>query len=188
MYTNYKSLSVRNNELEKERSAIIGFIESVEAEKRTVFMTAFVKIDEEFRLIFGKLTGGEAWLELEKPDDIFSGGVMLMARFGTKPPWESLSLSGGEKAVSGVSLILAMQGVQSHPFYLFDEIDAALDAVNSSNLAQFMKARSSGAQIFAITLRDIFVAASDMTYGVYAAGGVSRLVHYKPAEVPVNRG
>ena len=188
MFTNYKGLSVRNNELEKERTAIINFIESVEAEKKSVFTGAFAKIDEEFRAIFSRLTGGEAWLELEKPDEIFTGGVMLMARFGTKPPWESLSLSGGEKAVSGVSLILAMQGVQPHPFYLFDEIDAALDAVNSSNLAQFLKTRSTAAQIFAITLRDIFVSESDMTYGVYAAGGVSRLVHYRPAEVPVNRG
>jgi len=188
MFTNYKGLSVRNNELEKERTSIINFIESVEAEKKSVFTGAFAKIDDEFRGIFSRLTGGEAWLELEKPDDIFSGGVMLMARFGTKPPWESLSLSGGEKAVSGVSLILAMQGVQSHPFYLFDEIDAALDAVNSSNLAQFLKSRSTSAQIFAITLRDIFVSESDVTYGVYSAGGISRLVHYRPAEVPVNRG
>ncbi len=188
MYTNYKSLSVRHNELEKERNSIVSFIESVEGEKRKVFVAAFERIGEEFKVIFNKLTGGEAWLELEKPDDIFSGGIMLMARFGTKPAWESLSLSGGEKAVSGVSLILAMQGVQPHPFYLFDEIDAALDAVNSGNLAQFIKSRSNEAQMIAITLRDVFVSESDMTYGVYSAGGVSRLIHYKPAEVPVNRG
>ena len=79
---------------------------------------------------------------------------------------------------------MAMQAVQQHPFYLFDEIDAALDAVNSNSLARFLKAKSSEAQIIAITLRDVFVAQSDMTYGVYAAGGTSRVVHYKPAEVP----
>jgi chromosome segregation protein len=186
MYLNYKGLSVRHNELEKERSSIINFIESVESEKRKVFVTAFRRIDEEFRGIFSRLTNGEAWLDLEKPDDIFAGGVLLMARFGTKPPWESLSLSGGEKAVSGVALILAMQGVQSHPFYLFDEIDSHLDAVNSGNLAQFLRQRSGRAQIVAITLRDVFIAQSDATYGVYAAGGVSRLVHYRPqGEVPV---
>jgi chromosome segregation protein len=188
MYTSYKNLSVRNNELEKERSAIISFIESIEGEKKAVFTTAFDRINEEFRSIFSKLTGGEAWLELENPDEIFSGGVLLMARFGTKPAWESLSLSGGEKAVSGVSLILAMQGVQPHPFYLFDEIDAALDAVNSGNLAAFMRTRSEGAQIFAITLRDVFVAQADETYGVYSAGGISRLVRYKPQEVALGRG
>jgi len=188
MFVNYKSLSVRHNELEKERNSIIAFIESVDAEKRKVFVAAYERIGEEFKGIFGRLTGGEAWLELEKPDDIFSGGVLLMARFGSKPAWESLSLSGGEKAVSGVSLILAMQGVQPHPFYLFDEIDAALDAVNSGNLAQFIKSRSETAQMISITLRDVFVAESDTTYGVYSAGGVSRMVHYKPAELPINRG
>ena len=188
MFTGYKNLSVRNNELEKERNAIIAFIESVEAEKRTVFTTAFEVIGTEFKTIFNRLTGGQAWLELERPDEIFSGGLMLYARFGNKPEFESVSLSGGEKAVSGVSLILAMQGVQPHPFYLFDEIDAALDAVNSANLAHFLKERSQRAQIVGITLRDVFVAQSDVTYGAYSAGGVTRLVHYKPAEVPVNSG
>ena len=101
---------------------------------------------------------------------------------------ESLELSGGQRAVTGVSFILAMQAVQSHPFYMFDEIDAALDAVNSSSLARFFKERAAEAQIIAITLRDVFVAESSITYGVYSAGGISRVVHYKPAEVPVGPG
>lgn len=188
MYVSYKNLSVRHNDLEKERNSIISFIESVEAEKKKVFAGAFEKVAAEFKNIFSRLTAGEAWLELERPEEIFTGGLMLKARFGTNPPRESLSLSGGEKAISGVSLILAMQKVQPHPFYMFDEIDAALDAVNSGNLAEFLKDRASEAQIVGITLRDVFVAQSNMTYGVYSAGGVSRVVHYKPAEVPVSSG
>jgi chromosome segregation protein len=183
MYVNYKSLSVRNNELEKERNSIITFIESVEAEKRKVFMTAFDKISSGFSEIFSRLAGGRAMLELENPDDIFNGGLILRADFGNGLR-ESSQHSGGQRAVTGVSMILAMQAVQSHPFYLFDEIDAALDAVNSGRLARFFKDRSSEAQIIAITLRDVFVAESNITYGVYSAGGVSRVVHYKPAEVP----
>ncbi len=189
MYSSYKSLSVRHNELEKERNSIISFIENVESEKRAVFMTAFNRIGEEFRAIFRRIASGEAWLELEHPEDIFSGGIYLWARFGTKQAWESLALSGGEKSVSGVALLLAMQSVQPHPFYLFDEIDMNLDAVNSDNLAQFLKERSRTAQIVGITLRDVFVAQSDLTYGVYAAGGVTRVVHFRPAaEVPMARG
>jgi chromosome segregation protein len=187
MYTNYKSLSVRNNELEKERVAIIGFIEDVEGEKMKVFMAAFEKVRAEFSGIFRRLTGGEAWLELESPDEVFAGGVSLMATFNERVS-ESLELSGGQRAVTGVSFILAMQAVQSHPFYMFDEIDAALDAVNSSSLARFFKERAAEAQIIAITLRDVFVAESSITYGVYSAGGISRVVHYKPAEVPVGPG
>lgn len=183
MYVNYKSLSVRHNDLEKERNSIISFIDSVEAEKRKVFMSAFDKVSSEFTDIFEKLTQGNALLELENPDDIFSGGVILRADFGNGLR-ESSQHSGGQRAVTGVSMLLAMQAVQSHPFYLFDEIDAALDAINSNSLARFFRDRSSEAQMIAITLRDVFVSESDITYGVYSAGGVSRVVHYKPAEVP----
>ncbi|MDG6909973.1 MAG: chromosome segregation protein SMC [Nitrososphaerota archaeon] len=183
MYVSYKSLSVRHNELENERNSIITFIESVEAEKRKVFMSAFDRVGTEFSSIFGKLAGGQALLELENPDELFTGGVILRADFGNGLR-ESSQHSGGQRAVTGVSMILAMQAVQTHPFYMFDEIDAALDAVNSSSLARFLREKSSEAQIIAITLRDVFVAESDITYGVYSAGGVSRVVHYKPAEVP----
>ena len=183
MYVSYKNLSVRHNELEAERNSIIKFIESVESEKRKVFMSAFDKVGAEFSGIFERLTGGQAMLELEDPDEVFAGGIILRADFGNGLR-ESSQHSGGQRAVTGVSMILAMQAVQQHPFYLFDEIDAALDAVNSNSLARFLKAKSSEAQIIAITLRDVFVAQSDMTYGVYAAGGTSRVVHYKPAEVP----
>ena len=183
MYVSYKSLSVRHNELENERNSIISFIESVEAEKRKVFIAAFDRVGSEFSAIFEKLAGGRAMLELENPDDIFTGGVVLRADFGNGLR-ESSQHSGGQRAVTGVSMILAMQAVQQHPFYLFDEIDAALDAVNSNSLARFLREKSAEAQIIAITLRDVFVSESDMTYGVYSAGGMSRVVHYKPAEVP----
>ncbi len=183
MYVSYKSLSVRNNELENERNSIIAFIESVESEKKKVFMGAFERVGSEFSSIFEKLTGGKAVLELEDPDEPFAGGVILRADFGNGLR-ESSQHSGGQRAVTGVSMILAMQAVQSHPFYLFDEIDAALDAVNSDRLAKFLKQKSAEAQIIAITLRDAFLSESDITYGVYSAGGMSRVVHYKPAEVP----
>jgi chromosome segregation protein len=183
MYVNYKSLSVRHNELENERNSIITFIENVEGEKKKVFMSAFDRVGSEFSSIFERLTGGEAFLELEDPDELFSGGVILRADFGNGLR-ESSQHSGGQRAVTGVSMILAMQAVQQHPFYMFDEIDAALDAVNSISLARFLKEKSSEAQIIAITLRDVLIAQSDVTYGVYSAGGISRVVHYKPAEVP----
>ena len=146
-------------------------------------MSAFDRVGTEFSSIFEKLTGGRALLELEEPEELFTGGVVMRADFGNGLR-ESSQHSGGQRAVTGVSMILAMQAVQTHPFYMFDEIDAALDAVNSSSLARFLKEKSSEAQIIAITLRDVFVAESDMTYGVYSAGGISRVVHYKPAEVP----
>lgn len=182
-YSQYKNLSLRYNELERERNAIISFIESVEKEKRNVFLGAYEKISKEFSEIFKRLTNGQAWLELENPDEIFTGGIMIYAKFGDKPAWESSSLSGGEKAVVGVSLILALQTVKEHPFYLFDEIDAALDAVNASSLADFLLDRSAISQIIVITLRDVIVSKASLVYGVYSTEGVSRIVHYRPAEI-----
>ncbi len=183
MYVSYKSLSVRNNELERERNSIVEFIQKVEAERKGVFGTGFDKVNSTFRSIFSTLAEGTAELRLEDPDDIFSGGVLMYADFGNGMR-ESSQHSGGQRAVVGVSMILAMQSVQTHPFYLFDEIDAGLDAVNSARLARLLREKSGEAQMIAITLRDTFVADSSITYGVYSAGGVSRVVHYRPAGVP----
>ncbi|MEM3708987.1 MAG: AAA family ATPase, partial [Nitrososphaerales archaeon] len=128
--TGYKNLSLRRNQLENERNAIVQFIESIEAEKKRVFINAFEKIDRELREIFNKLTGGSAWLEIEDPNNIFSSGVFLMTQFPDKSPRESTSISGGEKTITALALILSIQSVYPAPFYLFDEIDAHLDAMN----------------------------------------------------------
>ena len=81
IFENYKYSSVRKNELEKERNAIVNFLETIDSEKRKVFMDAFERIDRELRVIFTKITNGNAWLEIEKPDSIFDSGVFLMAQF-----------------------------------------------------------------------------------------------------------
>ncbi len=176
VYDNYRNLSTRINELEQERNSIVRFIESVDAEKKKVFASSFETINSEFGTIFKRLTGGTALLELEKPDDIFSGGLYVMASFRGKSAWESSSMSGGEKSVTAVSLILAIQKVNPHPFYLFDEIDQNLDLANTSSLAAFLRERSNGAQIITITLKADMVAESNVSYGVYSVGGVSRFV------------
>lgn len=180
-YVGYKNLSARRNQLEAEREKIVEFIEKVESEKRKVFMNTFEKIDRELRVIFSKITGGSAWLELENPDDIFGSGVFLMTQFPNKLPRESSSVSGGEKTVAAVSFILAIQAVYPSPFYLFDEIDAHLDAVNAERVASLLKERAEKAQIVAVSLRDTFIANASTVYGVYMVNGVSNIVRYKPS-------
>jgi len=187
-YIGYKNLSVRRNQLEVEREKIVEFIDKVEAEKRKVFMNTFEKIDRELRVVFSKITGGSAWLELENPDDIFGSGVFLMTQFPSKLPRESSSVSGGEKTVAAVSFILAIQAVYPSPFYLFDEIDAHLDAVNAEKVAALLKERAEKAQIIAISLRDTFIANANTVYGVYMVKGLSNVVKYKPSiEVTARR-
>ncbi len=188
VYTSYKSLSVRRNQLEVERDQIIRFIESVESEKRRVFMNTFEKIDRELRTVFSKITGGTAWLELEDPDNIFNRGVFLMVQFPGKIPREAGSVSGGEKTVAAVAFILAIQAVYPSPFYLFDEIDAHLDAVNAERIAALLKERAEKSQIIAISLRDSLIASAQTVYGVYMLNGVSNIVRYKAGVVMVKKG
>ncbi|MCP8316244.1 MAG: AAA family ATPase [archaeon] len=178
--TGYKNLSLRKNQLESERNAIVQFIESVEAEKKRVFISAFEKIDRELRNIFNKLTGGSAWLEIEDSNNIFSTGIFLMTQFPDKSPRESTSISGGEKTITALTFILSIQSVYPSPFYLFDEIDAHLDAVNVERLAELLKERSKQSQIILVTLKPPMIARAPVIYGVYNEDSSSKLVKYKP--------
>ena len=178
--TGYKNLSKRKNQLENERNAIVQFIESIEAEKKRVFINAFEKIDRELRGIFNTLTGGSAWLEIEDPNNIFSSGVFLMTQFPDKSPRESTSISGGEKTITALAFILSIQSVYPSPFYLFDEIDAHLDAINIERLAELLKERSNKSQIILITLKPSMIAYASAIYGVYNEDGISKVIRYKP--------
>ncbi len=178
--TGYKNLSIRKNQLESERNVIVQFIESIEAEKKRVFINAFEKIDRELRNIFNKLTGGSAWLEIEDPKNMFSSGVFLMTQFPDKAPRESSSISGGEKTITALAFILSIQSVYPSPFYLFDEIDAHLDAVNIERLAELLKERSSKSQIILITLKPSMITHASSIYGVYNEDGLSKVIRYKP--------
>ena len=180
IYEGYKNLSIRRNKLEHERHAIMQFIEGIDVEKTRVYTDTLSKIDKELRLLFNKLTGGSAWLEIEKPEDIFGSGLLLMVEFPGKIARESSSVSGGEKTVSALAFILAIQSVYPSPFYLFDEVDAHLDAKNSEKLADLLKDRSKNSQIIIVSLKDSIVTNAESVYGVYMTDGVSNVIKYTP--------
>ena len=200
IYFGYKGFSERKNQLQKERLAIVEFIEGIDSEKRDAFLDAFQKIDKEFRSIFaqlttrddghcnhdncppGRLLHGDAWLELDNPDEIFSAGVTLMATFPNKVPRDIVICSGGEKTIAALCLILAIQGVKPAPFYVFDEIDAALDAVNSTKLAEILENRTSKSQVIMITLKDTILSRVDNMYGVYHERSITKIVKHKLKE------
>lgn len=184
VFENYKYSSVRRNELEKERSAIVTFIETIETEKRKVFMEAFERIDRELRVIFNKITSGNAWLELENPESIFESGIFLMVQFPGKIPRDSGSVSGGEKTMSALSFILAIQAVFPSPFYVFDEVDAHLDSNYSGKLAEILAERSDRSQIIIVSLKDSVVSKAHSVIGVYMPQGATKIVRYNsPKEV-----
>ncbi|MEO9309687.1 MAG: chromosome segregation SMC family protein [Nitrososphaera sp.] len=180
----YRSMSDRKNELEEERNAIVRFIEEIDKDKRQTFLEAFDKVDKEIRDAFHTMTGGEAWLELQNEDDIFNSGISYLIQFPNKPKRESSSLSGGEKTLAAIVFVLALQKLKPSVFYLFDEVDAHLDAPNSEKLAKIIEQRSEGSQFIMVSLKDSVVQKAKLIYGVYPKNGVSHVVTYKDKRMP----
>ena len=182
--TGYRTMSNRKNDLEGERNSIWAFIESVEKEKKQTFLDAFDTIDKEIRKIFTKMNGGNAWLELENEDDIFNSGISYLIQFQNKPKRESTAISGGEKTLAAVVFVLGLQKLKPSPFYLFDEIDAHLDAPNAESLSKIVEERSHGSQCIMVSLKDSVVEKAKLIYGVYPKNGVSNIVIYKDKRMP----
>jgi chromosome segregation protein len=178
----YRGVSTRKNHLEEERNSIVLFVEEIDKEKKDVFMEAFKKVDTNLRKTFSEVTGdgGQAWLEIENFDDVFSNGIMLMVQFPGKPARESTALSGGEKTMAGTIFLLALQSLKPSPFYLLDEVDAHLDPQNTERLSKVLLARSLDSnQIIMVTLKDSTVSKAGLIYGVYPKEGVSHIIRYK---------
>jgi len=180
----YRSMSTRKNSLEEERNSIVKFIESVEKDKRQTFLDAFDTVDKEIRLIFNKMTGGTAWLELQNEDDIFTSGISYLIQFQNKPKRESTSISGGEKTLAAIVFVLALQKLEPSPFYLFDEVDAHLDAPNAEKLSNILEERSKESQFIMVSLKDSVVQKAKLIYGVFPKNGVSHVVIYKDKRMP----
>ena len=180
----YRSMSTRKNSLEEERNSIVKFIEDIEKDKRQTFLDAFDKVDKEIRLIFNKMTGGNAWLELQNEDDIFNSGISYLIQFPNKPKRESTSISGGEKTLAAIVFVLALQKLKPSPFYLFDEVDAHLDAPNAERLSTILEERSKESQFIMVSLKDSVIQKAKLIYGVFPKNGVSHVVTYKDKRMP----
>ena len=176
----YRSISSRKNRLEGERNSIIKLIEKVDKNKKQAFLDAFDQVDKEIQIIFGKMTeGGNAWLELQDEDNVFESGISYMIQFPNKPKRESTSISGGEKTLAAVVFVLALQKLKPSPFYLFDEVDAHLDAPNTKKLANILEERAEQSQFIMVSLKDSIVEKARLIYGVFPKNGVSQVVIYK---------
>ncbi|MDE1861769.1 MAG: chromosome segregation protein SMC [Thaumarchaeota archaeon] len=175
----YRSMSTRKNELEAERNSIVKFIEEIDKDKRQTFLESYDKVDKDIREIFNRMTGGNAWLEIQNEDDIFSSGISYLVQFPNKPKRESTSISGGEKTLAAITFLLALQKLKPSPFYLLDEVDAHLDALNTERLSRILEERAAGSQIIMVSLKDSVVQKAKLIYGVFPRGGVSQVVSHR---------
>ena len=179
----YRSMSSRKNELEEERNSIVKFIEEIDKGKRQTFLESYDKVDKDIREIFSKMTGGNAWLEIQNEDDIFASGISYLVQFPNKPKRESTSISGGEKTLAAITFLLALQKLKSSPFYLLDEVDAHLDAQNTERLSTILEDRSKGSQMIMVSLKDSVVKKATLIYGVFPRNGVSHVVSHRISNV-----
>ncbi len=181
----YRELSLRLNELEREKQAIVAFMDQIEGKKRRVFMEAFEKINANLTKYFAKLTGGgSASLKLENPEEPFVGGIDMIVQFPNKPSIVVSGASGGERSVSAVAFIFALKEFSPASFYVFDEVDAHLDAFHTTKLAELFLEESEKVQFIVITLKPEMVNKAQKVYGVYERNGVSAVISVRlPAEV-----
>ena len=180
----YKELSIRTNELEKEKQSILAFMEEIERKKRQAFMEAFNKINENFRKNFRKLSdGGEASLKLDNQEEPFAGGMDMEVQFPGKPPILVSGASSGERSVSAVAFLFAIQDYMPTAFYVFDEVDAHLDAFHVAKLGELLVGESVKSQFIVITLKPELANKAERVYGVYERKGVSHIVSAKFKEV-----
>jgi len=181
----YRELSVRLNELEREKQAIVAFMDEIEAKKRKVFMEAFEKINASLTVYFSKMTGGgSATLKLETPEEPFSGGIDMIVQFPNKPSIVVSGASGGERSISAVAFIFSLKEFSPASFYVLDEVDAHLDAFHTTRLAETLLEEAEKTQFIVISLRPEMVNKAQKVYGVYERNGISNVVTAKfPQEV-----
>ncbi len=163
----YNTLRLRRDTLLEEKNAIINFIEEVEKEKSEVFLKTFNEIAYNFSEIFSQISPeGTAKLLLETEDDPFDGGVIIDAKPLGKNIKAAVSLSGGEKAITALSLIFAIQRYKPSPFYILDEVDANLDDSNVERTAEMIQRQAGNTQFIVITLREGMMSRAERLFGV----------------------
>ena len=154
-------------QLEKQKKDLIKLVDELNKKKKYGLYKVFDAIDRNFQEIFADLSnGGDAHLQLENPDEPFEGGLIIEARPPNKKVLRLESLSGGEKSLTALALIFAIQRFDPSPFYLLDEVDMFLDAVNAEAVARTVARSSSYAQVIMISLRKVTLTKADQLYGV----------------------
>jgi chromosome segregation protein len=161
-----EELEDKRETLVEEAEGIRDRIESYEARKKETFMDAFDAIDENFREIFEKLSNGTGHLHLEDEDDPFDGGLTMKAQPGDKPIQRLAAMSGGEKSLTALAFIFAIQRHNPAPFYALDEVDAFLDAANADLVGEMVDELAGEAQFVVVSHRSAMLERSERAIGV----------------------
>ena len=169
--TRLADLQERLDVLCKEREELLLRIETVATLRQEAFMEAFNAVDGHFRDIFAGLSDGEGFLQLENPEAPLDGGLNLVAHPKGKAVRRLASMSGGEKSLTALSFLFALQRFRPSPFYALDEVDSFLDGVNVERLAALIAQQADAAQFLVVSHRRPMIGAATRTIGVTQARG-----------------
>ncbi len=180
--TRLADLQERLDVLCKEREELLLRIETVATLRQEAFMEAFNAVDGHFREIFAGLSDGEGHLQLENTESPLDGGLSLVAHPKGKAVRRLASMSGGEKSLTALSFLFALQRFRPSPFYALDEVDSFLDGVNVERLAALIAQQAEAAQFLVVSHRRPMIGAATRTIGVTQARGAhTQVVGLPPA-------
>ncbi len=174
----YNELFEKRNEYEKDEKKYLQLIEEVEMRKKEVFMDVFNKVAKNYEEIYREI-GGTGKLSLENPDNPFEGGLLIDASPMNKQLQSLDVMSGGEKSLTALAFLFAIQRLNPAPFYVLDEVDAALDTKNASLIGEMIKNASKDSQFIVISHREQMISKADTLYGVCMENGLSKIVGVK---------
>jgi chromosome segregation protein len=161
-----ETLRDRRETLQREREDLLEKLDRYEEMKREAFMAAFHGINENFRDTFHRLSDGEGELLLENEEDPLAGGMTIRARPARKAFHRLEAMSGGEKSLTALSFIFAIQRFRPAPFYALDEIDMFLDGANVERVAKLIKGIAEMAQFIVVSLRKPMIQEAKYIVGV----------------------
>ena len=192
----YKETEQRHGFLETQRKDLLDSIENTHSTireldqiSRTKFDQAFAKINQNFSVTFARLFGGgAAFMRLTDEENATDSGIDIVAQ----PPGKKLQnvflLSGGEKALTALSLLMGIFEFQPAPFCVLDEVDAPLDETNVGRLAEMLRSMAADTQFVMVTHSKRMMQAADMIYGVtMQEPGVSKVVSVRLGSQPRDR-
>ena len=163
----FTALLEKREKLNVEKAEILDFVSEMDEKKKERFMETFDTLKDHFVSIYSKLSSkGDAELVIENEKDLFNSGVEIKVRLSRNNFLDIKSLSGGEKTITAVAFIFAVQEFNPASFYIFDEIDAALDIMNCEKLGKLIAASAHKAQYVVVSHSEYLIQSSQSIYGV----------------------
>ena len=174
----YEFMKTQHDDLIQAEETLLKIIEELDIGMRRQFEEKFLEIKTEFDKVFRELFGGgHGTLELMEGEDILEAGIQIISQPPGKKLQNMMQLSGGEKALTAIALLFAIQNLKPSPFCLLDEIEAALDDSNVDRFAGYLHKLTKNTQFIIITHRRGTMVAADRLYGItMQEKGVSTLV------------